>query len=220
MGIQIGTHITEKFIEKVAFGQVLCQGYQDWTGSEHDCKFYSADGDKDGTFYEAMQYTTKSHFYLWERDHEWEDVMKHLVSWTADRLREGGFWEVWKDADPLRCGWGELFSPVKVTETNLAGVEQCLSDAASDVTWALSESYQKFFQCKTVLCWDDKTAQERYGDDWIEDTQTRLICMVHNVRSEVMDRILEKGHTLSRDSHGHIVEYDAGGMSVWDRVLD
>ena len=195
MELRLGMTLTEKTIDKLAHHHVLVEGYQDWGFSQWHCEYYSADGDEDDSFWEAMQYATNSHHAIWERDHEHEDIISQVTKWTTARLEDEGFWKQWKGANPLTCQYGELFSPVKVTETNFDAIQQCLRDAAHDVTWSISESKQLFFQTLNPCCWDGKPPQQRYGSDWIEDTETRLICMVRDVNSDVLERVHEKGHT-------------------------
>lgn len=215
MKLRLGMKLTEKKIDALAHHHVLVEGYQNWGFSQYHCEHFSGDSDEDGSFWEAMQYAEKVHHAIWERDHEYEDIISHVTKWTMARLAENGYWQRWKGADPLTCEYGELFTPLKVTETNYKGIARCLRDTAYDVTWALSESKQLFFQTTNPCCWDGKSPQERYGSDWIADTQTRLICMVRDVNADVLERVHEKGHTLTSDRKGYITEYDTEGNEVW-----
>ena len=218
MNIQIGMIINESFSESLTV-DVEIEAYQEFQHTQHCAEHFSADGDEEGTFWEALQYATKTHYEIWERDHEYKDVLKHTEKCIHDRLEEGGFINAWKHGDPLTCEYGELFEPVKITEGILEDVQQCIHDAAFDIAWMKSESLQVYFQTKNPCCWDGRSPQERYGIDWIEDTETRLICMVHNINSDVLERVHEKGHTLTRETsrygHGRIIEYDTEGSEVW-----
>jgi len=91
-----------------------------------------------------------------------------------------------------------------------------LLDAAFSVAWLKSESLQLFFQTENPCCWDGKPPKERYGANWVEDTETRLILMIHKnklISGDVLGRVYQKGHTLrgNADRGCGIVEYNPQG---------
>lgn len=190
MNIQVGMIIDDSFVENLVV-DVQIEGYQEFGHTEFCAKHFSADGDAEGTFWEAMQYATKTHYELWERNHEYEDVLKRTEDCIRDRLEEAGFINAWKGKNSLTCEYGELFQPVRITEGNLENVRQCVSTVAFDIAWMKSESLQLYFQTLNPCCWDNKKPKERYGRDWIKDTETRLYLMVNagKLNPEVHNRL-------------------------------
>lgn len=215
MEIQVGTIINEEFIEKMCV-DVEVEGYQEFQHTEHSAKHFSADGDENGTFWEAMQFATKDHYYLWKRDREYKDVTSKIGECIQHKLKEAGFMNRHENADPLVCGWGELFTPLRITEGHVKAVERCLYDAAFDVAWLQSESLQLFFQTENPCCWDGKPPKQRYGKDWIKDTETRLFLMhTDNLDSEVYDR-------LTRDNYKSVLRNTSGDAYevLWNEEIN
>ena len=210
MDIQIGQIITDEWIDKVAWEIVHVNGYQNWTGSENCINHYTCDGDEGGSFCEAMEHAHKDHFAIWERNHEDKDVESHIVEWTRGRLEDDGFIDGWKyQGNPLTCAYGELFKPVKISELNIEQVYQCITNAEADVTWSISESLQVYFQTLNPCSWDGKPPKERYGKDWVEDTETRLFLMLHKDRlnAEVYKRLTRHNYrSVLRGTDGDIYE--------------
>lgn len=192
MEVQVGMVINEKLIESFK-QQVEIDGYQEFQHTEYSAKHFSADGDENGDFWEAMQFATRDHYHIWERDREYKDVTSKIEDCIRHRLKEGGLIDRWKqeDVDPLTCNYYELFTPAVVDMSNLSAVRRCMWDAAYDVAWMKSESLQLFFQTTNPCCWDGKPPRERYGKDWIKDTETRLYLMVHagRLNHEVHERL-------------------------------
>ena len=217
--VHVGQTIDDAFIEGIT-ETVLIDGYDAFAFTEQCAKVYSCDGDEDGTFYEAMYYATGAHGNDWEVNHEYDDVQKHVERWITDSLQEANL-IARRNYRKLGVAFNytELVKPLKVNEHNLADVHQALSDAAHHVTWAISESYQTFFQTLNPLAWNGESPQERYGEGWIEDTETRLICMVENINDDVLDRVHNNGHTLTatitRNGYTDIREWDTDGDLVW-----
>lgn len=215
--IKIGQVINDEFIEKIR-QKVEIIGYEEHMISKHFCKNYSADGDETGDFYESLRHITDTHSHVWQRDREYKDVTRHIESAIEYRLKEENFYGIPKNVDATQCGHHLHYEPTIVSESNQEAIEQCLRDSANDITWMISESWQVFLQTVNPCCWDNKPPQERYGEDWIEDPETRVILieqqhLQYPISEDVIARCIEKGHTLQR-SHGYITEYDTEGYQI------
>ena len=222
--IEIGQVINEKFVDNIE-QEVLEHGYTD-TGSWCDkyfCEHYSADGDEEESFYNSMQAITDWHSHVWKRDWEYEHVQSQVKSFIKSRLEDEGFWKFpYKfggkiihpklDVDTTQCGFHFEIEPTIISSLNKDDVQQCLWDAAHDIGWAISESWQLFLQTTNPCCWDGKPPRERYGKGWIRDDQTRVLYMQHKdqISERMFNRLLYRRHTLSYSS-GWLTEYDRNG---------
>ena len=145
MHIATGMIINDVFIDNLIV-DVEVEGYEEFQHTENDAQQFSADMDKDGTFWEALQYASKTHYELWERDHEYKDVLTHTEKCLRDRLEEEGFINAHQQAAPLTCEWGDLAKEVRITEGNKKAIRQCIYQVACDIAWMKSESLQVYFQ--------------------------------------------------------------------------
>ena len=191
MNIYVGQVIDDDFIEK-ATEYVTQDGYQEFNmrlSSEFTCNL-----DHDGSFKESLEYAEKSHFQIWERDHEYEEVLSKVEGAITYYLEEHGILNSWKNKDPLSHEYYESFADPIITESNKADVQQALCDAGFEVAWMISESLQLYFQTTNPCEWDGKPPKQRYGDDWVADTQTRLILMLHkdSIPKDIYNRLTRK----------------------------
>ena len=235
--INIGDVLNDEFIETL-IEPVQIQGYED-TGSwdsEFFCKHYSCNGDKNGDFYEAMQNITDWHRWEWESEWEFSRIYQNIEGCIKRRLEGEGFYhgsyEFYSlrdgkksvhhtklDIDTTKCGHHLELEPTIVSELNEDKIEQCLRDAAHDIGWLISESWQIMLQTTIPCEWDNRSPREWYGNGWIADPKTRLIIMEHGTQDDMQfKRCLYRRHTLDY-SHGYMVEYDRNGDEYYDKSI-
>ena len=216
--IKPGTLIDEKFIENIS-ESVLAEAYSTSIHGNFYPKHYSADMDENNSFQEAIEHATSTHFHIWERDHEYEEVTSKVKDCITHYLEEYELNGI-KHEKITKSGSIIEIKPKRITIENEEKVHQAMINAAGEITWLQSESLQLFFQTTNPCCWNGETPQERYGKMWIPHTESRLICMLKNIKYRVRKRIIERGHYLSAQinhysmghtSYGTITEYNEYG---------
>ena len=214
--VDIGTPIDADFIENIAIDVEIIANEWGSVWQEDYAKNYSADGDEDSSFQEALNFATETHFYMWRRDIH-ESIRLKIPEYIESRLNEAGLYGTPTDIDTTRCGYHIELEPKKITHQNKDTLEQCLYDAAHDINWTEAESLQLFFQTTNPCCWDDKSPKERYGKEWIENTQTRLITMIYDIDYDLYKKCCDnsiKGSTLSI-CDAYIIETDYDGNETY-----
>ena len=202
----IGTVINEKYIEDAVLPVEILASEDGWIHSPHYPNHFTADGDNEDSFKDAIAHATDPHFHIFERDirHHIDDKTEHLIRY---RLTEEELYGV-PDIDTTQCGHHIAFEPVIINNENKEIVEQCLRDAANDINWLVSESLQIFLQTTNPCCWDNQPPRKRYGKEWISDTESRLICMVRDIPDDIYMRCTLTGVTQSTitECGGYLLE--------------
>lgn len=217
--IHVGQIINDELIEKLAWGKVLEEGWDDWNPHhQNTVRHYTADGDPNNDFYESLKYCDNWHFHHWEARYEDKDVTGNIERWIKFRLNDDGFYGPPADLDTTFCHAFTAFEPTVASELNIKDIKQCLRDAASDITWAISESFQIFLQTTNPCCWDDKSPQDRYGKGWIDDPQTRVtIIKWKNIPAyldqfkNVIHNCKYRGHTINIKGGQYYTIYKQNG---------
>ena len=215
--IRVGSQITEKWIEKMV-EPIWVKSTEESIHGDFFPKHYSCDGDRYKSFTEAIEHATEHHFDDWRSKHEFE-IYEEVEDAFIHRLEEENLINPQESISPLTCEWGDVASkPITITEKNIETVEQCVNDAAHDITWRISESLQIYFQTLNPLEWGEDDPKIFYGKDWIEDTQTRLICMIEEISDKTMNNILNNGHRLMAkkwmNGYSEITEFNADGDDI------
>ena len=232
--IQINDILNKEKIENLV-EPVQIIGYEEgpWD-SKHFCKWYSCDGDENEDFYTAIENSTKWHSYKWESEWEFEHIYQNIEGWIINRLGDEGFYRgtyemyqldgtkriefVGSEVDTTQCGHHIELEPTIVSALNIDLIKKCLHDAAHDVTWQISETWQLMLQCTNPCAWDGKHPRTRYGNGWLADPKTRVIYMEHENRIDetMFKRLLYRRHTLDY-SHGYLTEYDRNGDEYYEK---